>query len=374
VLVALYVHSVVVVKRRKTKAGHSSSASVTDQRRSKPIGLRKLDAAALTPRSDVVTDAVLHAPPVPVPSVPVPSVPVPVDAAVVAVPPRVVARKTLELRAERVADPFGGGPESVRDFAATSEPCRSEESLRPMTLDDEFFSRPQAPDTAPSADVPHLAAIGANDLTEAERAAHRLARLGDKRVVARRESNRRKVTMGLAALALVVGVGGVVRASVRAYGTSASQMAFGASSTETLPALQVATNTSPESPVQLAPTAVARPPVAAVDIPSAESVEAPAAVVEAAPQLTDKERRDAGRKAKLESQNRLDRGDAKSAIEAGERSVSVDPSDAEAWLLLGAAYQQVGDLRNASRAFSACLKDATRGDKSDCAAMLRLKN
>jgi tetratricopeptide (TPR) repeat protein len=365
---AFNVHNVETVKRRKAKAGHSSSARVTELSRSKASDASNRDAT-LPLCDEVSTNVELLAAPEPTQ----------VRTTVATVLPVVIARKTLELRAELTPDPFGGGPDSHADLAAltaaVSEGGRSEESLRPMTLDDEFFSISPAPDNAISAAVPRLAAIGANDLTEADRAAQRIARLADKQVVARRESNRRKVTMGLAALALVVGVGGVVRASLRAYAPSAPATAYGVPGAALV--RQNVTEARAENPVQIAPTPVAPAPVlptnaAAADIPSAESVEAPAAVVETAPQLTDKERRDVGGKAKLESQSRLDRGDAKSAIEAGERSVSVDPSDAEAWLILGAAYQQVGDLKNATRAFSACLKDATRGDKSDCAAMLRL--
>ena len=56
--------------------------------------------------------------------------------------------------------------------------------------------------------------------------------------------------------------------------------------------------------------------------------------------------------AKRTSQRALDRGNAKASIEAGEQSVALDPTDAEAWLILGAAYQARGAYAEARRCFS----------------------
>ncbi len=59
------------------------------------------------------------------------------------------------------------------------------------------------------------------------------------------------------------------------------------------------------------------------------------------------------------------------AIEAGERSVKLDPSDGEAWLILGAAYQDKGNMVEARRAYASCVKEATSGPRHECAKMLR---
>jgi cytochrome c-type biogenesis protein CcmH/NrfG len=67
----------------------------------------------------------------------------------------------------------------------------------------------------------------------------------------------------------------------------------------------------------------------------------------------------------------LESGRARDAVAAGERSVAADPRDGEAWLYLGAAYQEAGDRANAVRCYQACLTKATRGNKGECAAMLR---
>lgn len=67
----------------------------------------------------------------------------------------------------------------------------------------------------------------------------------------------------------------------------------------------------------------------------------------------------------------LERGRLTEAIQAGERSVAADPSDGEAWLLLGAAYQERGKIAEARRCYAACVKEGKRGPKGECAAMLQ---
>jgi Flp pilus assembly protein TadD len=79
----------------------------------------------------------------------------------------------------------------------------------------------------------------------------------------------------------------------------------------------------------------------------------------------------AARSAKRKSQLALDRGDPKRAVEAGEESVRLDPTDAEAWLILGAAYQERGMLAEARRSFSSCSQVAKRGPRGECTALLR---
>ncbi|HTQ46014.1 MAG TPA: hypothetical protein VMI75_24830 [Polyangiaceae bacterium] len=74
-------------------------------------------------------------------------------------------------------------------------------------------------------------------------------------------------------------------------------------------------------------------------------------------------------KAKRASQAALERGKLGDAIESGERSVALDPTDAEAWLILGAAYQEKGDQKNARRSFKSCLEQSKRGPKWECAQM-----
>jgi hypothetical protein len=65
----------------------------------------------------------------------------------------------------------------------------------------------------------------------------------------------------------------------------------------------------------------------------------------------------------------LERGDLSTAVAAGERSVALDPTDGEAWLILGAAYQAGGELAQAKRCYRACVAQAHRGPKAECQAM-----
>jgi hypothetical protein len=74
---------------------------------------------------------------------------------------------------------------------------------------------------------------------------------------------------------------------------------------------------------------------------------------------------------KRDCQGFLDRGAFGKAAEAGERSVALDRTDGEAWLLLGAAYQSIGRGGDARRAFNACLKEGKKGPLGECRAMLR---
>jgi hypothetical protein len=74
---------------------------------------------------------------------------------------------------------------------------------------------------------------------------------------------------------------------------------------------------------------------------------------------------------KNSSQQALEQGKVGLAIELGEHAVELDPTDADGWLILGAAYMQRGDNKNARRCFASCVKQATAGAKKECAAMLR---
>lgn len=112
----------------------------------------------------------------------------------------------------------------------------------------------------------------------------------------------------------------------------------------------------PADPVAAQPAALAQP--AAV---------APVADAPAAAPVSDKT---AAQEKKASSQA-LERGNAKAAIEAGERSVALDSTDGEAWLVLGAAYQQVGKNADAKRCFNSCIKEGKRGPISECREMLQ---
>jgi hypothetical protein len=113
----------------------------------------------------------------------------------------------------------------------------------------------------------------------------------------------------------------------------------------------------------LAPAEAAPPPSEAARVPSAGAPADSAALPTA--ELDPK----AAAKEKNGSRAALERGKIADAIEAGERSVALDPTDSEAWLILGAAYQEKGDMKNARRSYKACIDQGKRGPKYECAAM-----
>jgi hypothetical protein len=118
-----------------------------------------------------------------------------------------------------------------------------------------------------------------------------------------------------------------------------------------------------DSPALAAPSASAgAAPSASVD-PS--SVIATSAAADAAVDPGEALRQREACRAALE-QNKLG-----AAVGAGERAVALDPGDGEAWLVLGAAYQERGDLANARRCYRACLSEGKRGPRKECADMLR---
>lgn len=66
----------------------------------------------------------------------------------------------------------------------------------------------------------------------------------------------------------------------------------------------------------------------------------------------------------------LERSANGAAIAAGERAVALDASDAESWLVLGAAYQAMGNVGQAKRCFHSCVAQGRKGPVSDCRDML----
>ena len=119
---------------------------------------------------------------------------------------------------------------------------------------------------------------------------------------------------------------------------------------------------SASAPASAAPSS---PPVVPEPVVAIASAEASPA---AAP-------RDAGASdgalAKRAAQRALERGKVAQAIDLGEHAVEVDPTDAESWLILGAAYLERGSFKEARRCFSSCLDQATHGPKNECAALRR---
>jgi tetratricopeptide (TPR) repeat protein len=114
------------------------------------------------------------------------------------------------------------------------------------------------------------------------------------------------------------------------------------------------------------------PPPPAPPAPETTDIEPPAAAPPSARFVEPTEDdRSLARREKRDSQRALELGHVAEAIERGEKSVADDPTDREAWLILGAAYQHASDPENARRCFQACLTQGKKGATWECAAMLR---
>ena len=120
------------------------------------------------------------------------------------------------------------------------------------------------------------------------------------------------------------------------------------------------------------PAVAAEPPK--VEEPKPAAAAAPAEAPKADPATDAKPAVVTGDKTalqeKVDARRNLERGKLAESIEAGERSVALDPQDGEAWLLLGAAYQEKGKNADARRCYKACLSEGKRGPLGECRAML----
>jgi hypothetical protein len=134
---------------------------------------------------------------------------------------------------------------------------------------------------------------------------------------------------------------------------------------------------SASAPPVAASVSVEQAPSAAA--PSAEPVASvsaePAATASAAPSVAAPEKPPVGdgdaKEEKKNARQLLERRKLDDAVAAGERSVALDPTDGEAWLILGAAYQEKGNNVAARRAYASCVKEGKTGPRGECAKMLR---
>jgi Flp pilus assembly protein TadD len=260
-------------------------------------------------------------------------------------------------------------------------PKSSNNSLVPVVRDaapadeiaDRFF------DSTPNGYTPEpMLAVDAAETTPRRAALNSAAARERRRYLSR-------YVAGAVGLAAVIGVVAMVRVTTTRDASAAQLVArerlFNAASAasqaiaEPLP-LPAAEPVSPPLPATPEP-APSEPAIAAaiegVVPPAAAEAEKPEPASDSTPPAvtaTDVSQ-DTASHAKQEAQRALDRGHLKKAIEAGERSVSLDPGDADAWLILGAAYQAHGAFTAARRCFTDCSHLAKRGARRECRALLR---
>ena len=243
-------------------------------------------------------------------------------------------------------DPASTDPASTAPL--TIEPVTIEPAAEPAetSFDDHAVDFFRKGDTEP---VPAPLEVDDGDDVDTARA----------RSVRRRSFSRH--VMVVVALSAVLCIAGFVRS-----GTSASAAQRGTNAV-TLTPFVVA---SAATPLPSAPAIESAPPAPATEVAPAAPAEvappapAPAASADAPAQVSPVE----ARAAREDARRALDRGAVAAAIAAGTSSVELDPTDADAWLILGAAYQVAGKSAEARDAFASCRKLAKRGDVSECRA------
>jgi hypothetical protein len=237
---------------------------------------------------------------------------------------------------KKIASKAKGAPRSRRASSAeASPPAKREEVSIPPTWSDldehgERASTAGAPAEVEPAGRPTLPAAGAAGVTEP----------------------RRRVPVQAEELAKLPKRGGLPWFAKAAAGLAAvacSVLLFRSS----------APHRSPPPPAPTLAVNAASPPAPA---PPAVDTIAPVADTLAAPSAAEDKRA---------SLRALEEWKLAEAIAAGERAVALDPTDGDAWLVLGAAYQNRGDVAGARRCYLACTKQATRGEVRECGFLLK---
>jgi len=265
-------------------------------------------------------------------------------------------KKSAPLAAQ--ADPFAADVSSQAALEAVSIPPVTDD-----ISDEHFFARDSSPPMADEED---------DDETVKERALRQTPE------VRARIARAQRIVMGLVGAAALVTFAGLGSKALRqtpsaqAVAAASPRSALVAEAPKPLEAKvelpKAPAPTNLEAPKAAEPTKVEEPVKVAEKPAEPTKVEvapapAPSAADPATPTKTALEE-------KKDSQRALDRGKSKDAIASGERSVALDPADGEAWLILGAAYQEQGKMTDARRCYQACLKEGKRGPKGECAAML----
>jgi hypothetical protein len=126
------------------------------------------------------------------------------------------------------------------------------------------------------------------------------------------------------------------------------------------------------------PSAPASPPVAAAAVPA--QVAPPPGPGEGAPveptlegvtPPVDDPNPESAAALKHASLDALEHRKLDDAVAAGEKATALDPTDADSWLILGAAYHDQGNFLAARRSYAACAKQATRGEVRECKFLLQ---
>jgi hypothetical protein len=112
------------------------------------------------------------------------------------------------------------------------------------------------------------------------------------------------------------------------------------------------------------------PAPAVVAAPPPPPVQEPAAAAPAAAQPSDLVAPEDVATLKKQALASLEKRKVDDAIESAKRATEIDDRDGEAWLLLGASYQEKGRIDLARQCYAACAQKARLDPKGECAALM----
>ena len=256
--------------------------------------------------------------------------------------------------------------EAPKDESSKSEAPKDESSKSEASdVDDEaFFTQGVRKSSIPPA-------------MEADPVDDRLVRLReDPEVLARRAQGLKWVKIALAGFGALLAVGAVMKA-IEAPPPKPKDPVFVHTEGAPAPSAAVSAEPSPSAaPSASAPSSVATD--AAIGPTLDAGVDAASMGVDAAQAVAVPSGLDAGLDAGVDAkalkkacQRALDGSKVNEAIAKCEASTAADPTDGEAWLLLGASYDQVGRKADARAAYQSCVQKGKRGPTGECAALLR---
>jgi hypothetical protein len=221
----------------------------------------------------------------------------------------------------------------------------------PTDLDDRFFAEGEAAARAAHAEAlrlhPAKVIITADPLHGDHADARPLLVLPERR---KKLTNYVKLAVGFSAVLLLAGF---VSRMTHPNGGTGGERSAAAAQLQAV-ALQAVPVAAPVPP----------PPTEAVVPPPPPEEELAVPVDPAPPAKSAKEEKEDARAA-------LEHGKRKDAVDSAQRSIDLEPTDAEAWLILGSAQQDLGHWKEARESFVACTKQAKVGPIEECRMMLR---
>lgn len=274
-----------------------------------------------------------------------------------------------EARAARVIEEDARDARAATAAAvAAAEDQADDTSIPPVDVEaEQFFAKGES-----AASLPHLwGGEAEHEELDEPHADH--VRRASPAVLARRAKLRRVTqrVVGVLALIALVGLGKAVLTGAPSAELPLQSVAHAAAA---LPQAAQPVQEAPKAPPPVVNVAVNALSAAAIPPPEPlaleERVAEPLKAEEPTAKPADPAAPASDAKAdKKAAQHAIDRGDNKGAVEAGERALEADPTDAETWLIVGAAYQQMGQGAKAHKAFSSCASKSTHGPKGECAAL-----